>query len=86
MQQRLLPLKDALKKGTIKRKEYEKQKKQICIDEETQMWAAIEQEWEPFLWQREMREKIAKIPASEKRKVKKLYTRKMREFGKEHYK
>lgn len=86
VQQRLLPLKDALKKGTIKRKEYEKQKKQICIDEETQMWAAIEQEWEPFLWQREMREKIAKIPASEKRKVKKLYTRKMREFGKEHYK
>ena len=86
VQQRLLPLKDGLKKGTIKKKEYEKQKKQICIDEEKQMRAAIEQEWEPFLWQREMRKKTEKIPAGQKRKVKKIYTRKMREFGKEHYK
>lgn len=86
VQQQLLPLKDELKKGIIKKKEYEKQKKQICIEEEKQMRNTMELEWEPFLWKREMKNETENMSANQKRKVKKMYTRKIREFGKKHYK
>ena len=86
VKQRLHFLKDELSKGVIKKEEYENQKAQICIDEEKQMRAAMEQEWKPFFWKREMKEETAKISAEQKRKVKKLYTHKIREFGKVHYK